>query len=97
MIAPAQVRGMPVRWAVVFAVVCALALGGAGYIAGDRIGSSASAQSPERHLVDVVLVPDRTGARMWQVRWLAWDEPRIILVEGDEAKDRLVAWIGEGR
>ena len=89
-----QPRAMPTRWALVFAIVCALAMGGGGYILGYQLGSTERLQSPERHFVDAVLIPERTGARVWQIRWLAWDEVRIVSVDGDEAKERLVRWLG---
>jgi hypothetical protein len=85
---------MPVRWAVVLAIVSGLALGGWGYIAGELVASRLRPDDSARYFVDACLVPVHTGARVWSVRWLEYGQTRMIQVEEDEVNDRLVAHLG---
>jgi hypothetical protein len=50
----------------------------------------------ERFFVDARLGMEEGKARFWQIRYISYDLVRLVTVEGDAAKDRLVAWIKRG-
>lgn len=88
------VRVMPVRWALVFATVSALALGGPVYIAGTLVGRAQEtpAVDPDRLYLDWKRVPVR-DAEVYSVRWLQYGQVHTVDVEGGAARDALVAWL----
>ena len=86
--APRPARAMPVHWALVFAVVCAVAAGGMTYVVDDWARDRAP---PERCFIDSVLMP--IDGEVYSIRWLEGGIPRMVQVEGAEACARVVNWL----
>ena len=88
---------MPIRWALTFAVVLALACWSGGYLAG-HLTADAKRESLVRYVIDGREIKVHGDMPVWSVRWLeSYGQVQMVQVENADDKDRLVAWLGRAR
>jgi hypothetical protein len=80
---------MPLSWALVFALVCSLAAAGVAHVVDDAAKAKAP---PERCWVDTARVA--CEGEVYSIRYIDAGRVWPIMVEGAEARDRVVAWLG---
>lgn len=97
---------IPVKIGIIFMVGMFLFALGVGYMScylvdrrfgtGQPMVTEYNIPAADRVWVDTTVILEQSKKKNYQVRWIEYGTPRFVIVESEEARDRVEAWLKGG-